>query len=231
MIEFICRPELLGSIPSPVPAGRAIPEWFRRLDRQLPEKDAFGLQGLTAKACLPFVDAMTVGYILPAAYDITVYSDSANNVVRFDWASSLPFEPIGTHTSDQLGAPNDPHSKSAPFKFINPWQLKVPEGYSVIFTQPYNHAELKHEAFSGLVDCDRFPTTVNIPFLWKGLNGKSMIKAGTPIAQIIPIKRKAALSHFTVRAANKDELELRAKTDAQKYGEISSYAREWRAKK
>lgn len=230
-IEFICDPSLLGKIAEPVPAGRMIPDWFRNLDRELPTVDAHGLQGLTAKACLPFVDAMSLGFILPLPVDLTVFADVENKAYRFVGDRNVPFEPIGDHAPDQLGAPNAPHKAAMPFKFINPWQIIVPEGYSVLFTQPFNHAELPFMAFTGLVDCDAYSTTVNIPFLWTGGSGKFSLKAGTPIAQIVPIARADMRPEITVRSATTTELSERVLTNEKKYKATSTYAREWRAKK
>jgi antitoxin (DNA-binding transcriptional repressor) of toxin-antitoxin stability system len=230
-IEFICDPALIGLIPKPVPAGRMIPEWFRRLDRDLPTLDAHGLQGLTAKACLPFVDAMSLGFVIPLPVDITVYADVENKAYRFNTDRNAPFEPIGDHSPDQLGAPAEPHASAMPFKFINPWQIIVPEGYSILFTQPINHAELPFAAFTGLVDCDGYSTTVNIPFLWTAGSGRFVLNAGTPIAQIIPLKRSDMRPDLNVRAATQSELKERSITNEKKYGSASTYAREWRAKK
>src|ERR671914_1067837 len=67
LIEFLCRPEDKGVIAEPVPAKGVLPAWFR----QLPGVDKSELSatnnGLTVKRCLPFLDAMSAGWIIPLA--------------------------------------------------------------------------------------------------------------------------------------------------------------------
>ena len=118
-----------------------------------------------------------------------------------------------------------------PRKFINPWRIKVPAGYSVLLTQPFNRPDLPFTCFSGLVDCDRFETTINLPFLWTGPVGQHLLPAGTPIAQIIPIRRDALLKDHASRPATEAEMAEEAAARERKYHEESTYARDWRVKK
>ena len=74
VIEFLCRPEDEGVIAEPVPAKGVLPAWFR----QLPGVDKAQLSatnnGLTVKRCLPFVDAMSAGWIIPLAAAVRLRS-------------------------------------------------------------------------------------------------------------------------------------------------------------
>ena len=67
VIEFLCRPEDLGVIAEPIPAKTALPSWLRKL----PGVDRTNLtatnNGLTVKRCMPFLDAMTTGWLIPLA--------------------------------------------------------------------------------------------------------------------------------------------------------------------
>jgi hypothetical protein len=71
-IEFLCAPEDRGVIAEPVPARDLLPEWFKRLppiDRQrLSTTD----NALTVKRCMPFLDAMMNGWIIPLAATVRV---------------------------------------------------------------------------------------------------------------------------------------------------------------
>ena len=118
-----------------------------------------------------------------------------------------------------------------PLKFINPWRIKVPAGYSVLLTQPFNRPDLPFTCFSGFVDCDRFATTINMPFLWTGPVGQHVLPAGTPIAQIVPIRRDAMLKDHASRPASEAELAEEAAARERKFGEESTYARDWRVRK
>ena len=66
-IRFLCAPEDEGVIAPPVPAKSYLPDWFRRLpavDEAVVSKTD---TGLTIKRCMPFLDAMSTGWILPLA--------------------------------------------------------------------------------------------------------------------------------------------------------------------
>jgi len=230
-IEFICAPELAGRIPAPERAIRFAPEWFKRLDREMGVPDAHGLPGLTVKACLPVTDALSLGFIIPLPFDVMLQVPEDRVNIAMGWPQDVPFAPLEQHHPAQIGAPQPPFEAAMPLKFINPWRIKVPAGYSVLLTQPFNRPDLPFTCFSGLVDCDRFETTINLPFLWTGPVGQHLLPAGTPIAQIIPIRRDALLKDHASRPATEAEMAEETAARERKYHEESTYARDWRVKK
>ena len=231
IIEFLCAPELEGKIPHPQKSIRAAPQWFKSLEREmdLPMQD--GLPGLTAKACLPMTDAFSLGFMLPLTLDVHLRIPEDRVSIQMGYDQEAPFVPIEQHHPGQLGAPNPPFHAAMPLKFINPWRIKVPEGYSVLIAPPLSRPDLPFTPFSGLVDCDRFDTTINIPFLWNGPVGDFTLPAGLPIAQLIPIRRDTLIKESVARASTPEELDAQKLAATRKYGEESTYAREWRVKK
>lgn len=164
------------SIPHPVAASKAIPEWYRD-SRQQSENG-----NLTMKACMPFLDSMIAGYTIKLACDIYF-----ENGVAQDISKILTVE---THFSEQMGnliIPPEYHNEV--HKWINPFIMKTPKGYSTLFVHPNNRIDLPFYTFSGLVDTDKFPVEVNFPFLIKK-DFIGIIPGGTPIAQAIPFKRE-----------------------------------------
>jgi len=230
-IEFLCDPSLEGLIPPPERAIRYAPQWFKQLERDMGVSDAQGLPGLTAKACLPMTDAFSLGFILPLPFEVQFRVPEDRVSIEMGWAEDVPFRPIEQHMPAQLGAPEPPFESILPLKFINPWRIKVPDGYSVLFTQPFNQVQLPYTCFTGLVDCDRFNTTVNLPFAWTGPVGEFTLPAGAPIAQIVPIRREALLKQHVSRVSNEAELAEQAAASDRKYHEESTYAKDWRVKK
>jgi hypothetical protein len=74
-------------------------------------------------------------------------------------------------------------------KWHNDFLIKTPKGFSVLFTHPLNRLDLPFFTLSGLVDCDKYNSPIHFPFLLKrGFEG--IIESGTPIAQIVPVKRE-----------------------------------------
>ena len=55
---------------------------------------------------------------------------------------------------------------------------------------PIHQDEVPFEILEGLVDTDVYNIPVNFPFFLKDKNFNGLIPAGTPMAQVIPIKRE-----------------------------------------
>lgn len=230
-IEFLCAPELWGRIPVPEHAVRFAPEWFKRLPREMGVNYANGLPAMTVKACLPMTDVYALGFVIPLPFDVRLTVPEDPMGIRLDWAQDLPFRPIEHHHPGQLGAPAPPFAGLLPLKFMNPWRIKVPAGYSVLFSHPLSRPDLPFTCFSGLVDCDRFDSTVNFPFFWTGPRGEHHLPAGTPIAQALPIRRDTLIKDHVARPSTAEELAVEAEARQRRYGERATYAREWRVKK
>ncbi len=223
-ITFLCPPELDGLIPRPVPAGQALPDWFRDMPRALSPH----MPASTVRACLPVTDALTLGWMLPLPVDLTVTRDPTSGALNFGWDTSAPIEPLALHHPAQIGADKPPFLGRQPMKFINPWRVILPPGWSALFVQPINHFELPFQTFAGAVDCDALDVPVNIPFLWTDQSARYSLPAGTPIAQIIPFERRALKLSAESRAETAAEAEARATAKHRKHTEESVYAREWR---
>lgn len=178
----------------PVPTIKNIPEWFKKMQgvkRFLSRQGKDGPEDFTIKKCIPVLDAFTTGYYLVTTFD-TEWSINENNehVCSFDAKFMGNMEkPITMHPFEQIdtidlgGIYND-----YAYKFINPFLIKTPPGYSCLFTHPFNQIN-PFLTLSGVVDTDMHPLAIQFPFLMiKGWEG--VIKAGTPIVQIIPFKRE-----------------------------------------
>jgi hypothetical protein len=79
-----------------------------------------------------------------------------------------------------------------------------------MFVPPLNRADERFTCFSGIVECDGYFEFINFPFVWNEPNFSGIVPAGTPLVQVIPIKRDTLFKDFTVRAFNdKDYKELK----------------------
>ena len=74
------------------------------------------------------------------------------------------------------------------FTFLYPYSILTPPGYSTIFTQPFNQFDTPLVFLTGVVDTDKIIQNGNYPFFVRK-NFKGVVKAGTPIIQMIPFKR------------------------------------------
>ena len=189
----------------PIPAKLNIPEWYKKLEHSVFNK--------TVKGCIPFLDALSAGYLLKMPQDFHVrhnvdntneigeiFKDSFHTFGLHDYSSVLSKEFINlnsitdVHITKQLmGSPLIEKNKNLNFyKIINPWKIKTPKGYSCLFVPPLNNSDDRFSIISGIVDTDNFPTEINFPIV---INGdkypvlETIIAKGTPYVQIIPFKR------------------------------------------
>ena len=172
----------------PLPAKKVIPDWFKNIP-PINEDD------LTVKKCVPFIDAMSVGYTLLSHMDIvlgqepsgemrTHFLDDAHEKLVRRWP------PIETHPQRQI--PGSPMESYTILKYMSPWIIETPPGYSTLFLPPINRLEIPIVPLVGLVDTDTYQNNVNIPFIHTMMEPdgqKHLIPAGTPICQLVPIKR------------------------------------------
>jgi hypothetical protein len=176
---------------SPKPASGFIPDWYKKLESYISgEKKPTGQGGssATAKRCMPVFDAITGGYIIVSAADVFVSqkeTEDGTKVPYFEWAN---YGLIQFHPVEQMPEHPQRNGHMAYPKWINPWAIKTPKGYSVLFTQPM-HRESVFTILPGIVDTDAYTAPVNFPFVLNDVNFEGLIPAGTPIAQVIPIKR------------------------------------------
>jgi hypothetical protein len=191
------------------PASTYIPEWYKKMESYIggaKKPTANGGSPATLKKCVPVFDAITAGYIIVSPAD--VYVTQVNGEPTFQWSN---FGLIEFHPLEQ--APEHPHRKGIPAypKWLNPWAIKTPKGYSTLFVQPF-HRESVFTILPGIVDTDTYFTSVNFPFVLNDPKFEGLIPAGTPIAQVIPFKReswklkKGNEKDFIAQSKNKTEL-------------------------
>jgi hypothetical protein len=143
----------------------------------------------TIKACIPFLESMSNGYMVYLNHDIFVEHVDGHPQMR--WHPNE--KTIEMHNEKQFPIKNIPFSDTyfeMPFKFVNDWEIRVPKGYSILFSHPYNRIDLPFYTLSGLVNCDDWDLPVNFPFLLRR-DFEGVIESGTPISQLTIIKNES----------------------------------------
>ena len=170
--------------PHPKPASHFIPEEYKKLERH----KRGNLHNPTIKTCMPFLDAMTAGYIIPFDQDYII--DPTEKEFSMT-PSNYESDNVGYH--DKIQTPEKWHHKTGQQagKFINKWLIVTPPGYSCLFTQPMNRygGEDRFLIINGIVDTDSYISVINFPFILLKRDKQFLIKRGDPMVQIIPFKR------------------------------------------
>jgi hypothetical protein len=183
IIRFFSKKDF-HNLGQPLPTKRVLPEWYRKSETTIgPNKDS----GL--KRCIPFLDALLTGYVLVTPVDVFV-SQKDNGELDIRWNSPENFADFIAERPKELGElmPRPAGHLPNHLAWRNVWGYKTPRGWSLLITHPLNRHDLPFTTTSGIMDTDKYSTSGNIPFFIKeGFSG--VIPAGTPIAQLIPMKR------------------------------------------
>ena len=195
-VRFSCPEELYDITPKPYSAKKFIPDWYKALPMRIDNQEK--LKNSTIKRCVPFLDAMAVGYIIPLAADVQIETnDDASGVT---WFSRFERDLIHKHGTEQISSPKSPHPNvhKPPLKFMTYWIMQTPPGWSTLFIPPVNRPDSRFTCIGGLVDTDNCFNFVNLPFFFNEPNYTGILEAGTPLVQAIPIKRDDILSKSKV---------------------------------
>jgi hypothetical protein len=166
--------------PAPFPAAQGMPAQLKRIPTEIPVDEDLTL--VTVKKCPPFVDAMTGGYLIPIVADVhfTMKPDG------LEFTTSMPI--VEHHDPRQLAG--SALQRMVIVKFLNPWIVKTPPGYSSLFMAPLNRFDLPFRPLAGMVETDTYYHEVNFPAISLLAPGQSVtVKKGTPLIQVIPIRR------------------------------------------
>lgn len=184
--------ELVADHPSP--GYRHVPNWYKKQKLYSNNENKYfnafkkSLFVQTYKMCTPLVDSITSGYMITLPADIIVVNKSSEGYSpHISW--NVSFEITDTQSPEVLGNYPSPEGFFPQLYRWNPeWIIKTPAGYSLWVTHPSHRYDLPFFTLNGFVDTDKHPNKLLFPFFIK--NGfEGIIEKGTPIVQIIPIKR------------------------------------------
>jgi hypothetical protein len=171
-------------------SSECVPDWYKKIPAFAGGKPVIANNtkpNITVKNCIPFLDALTTGYMLTTWQDIQVVQD--NGKAHITWL--LQPEPlIMRNKSINQPLPTPTGYEDTHFSWLSPVSYKTPKGISMIITHPLNRFDLPFITLSGLVDADKGMAGGQFPFFIKeGFEG--FIPKGTPYAQVLPFKRES----------------------------------------
>jgi hypothetical protein len=177
----------------PKPAKNYVPKWYKD-DKLFSDgnndylKARKNFADATYKLCVPLVDGITSGYTFVTSCEIVITNTKKDNYnPLIEW--EVDWQPIDVQKKEVLGGfPIPTGHNPTLFRWGTDWQVITPKGYSLWVTHPVNRYDLPFTTLTAFIDTDMHPSSLVLPFFIKdGFEGS--IPAGTPIAQLIPIKR------------------------------------------
>lgn len=136
---------------------------------------------------------MNKGYIIPNPIDFYI---ETNGDRKFITAAGMNPPHFGSlfkiifHSEEQLHAYSEVplNSCKTVIKVHTGWNIIPHKDYVFIVTSPHYNNEPRFTAAVGISD-PAYDTQANIFLFWHVLEGRELVKAGTPLAQYIPIPR------------------------------------------
>lgn len=186
LISFVTNKKR-DNIGQPVPIKRTIPDWYKHAETDY-QVGGVGEKQPGLKRCMPYVDIMLSGYALVFPVDVHVSHDKDGNIV-FEYDKTVAGEFLAERPKE-MGHTMPRPAGFAPnhLVYTGLWGWKTPRGYSTLVTHPFNRVDLPFHTISAFMDSDEFHAAGNIPFFINA-SFEGVIEAGTPFAQIIPVKR------------------------------------------
>jgi|DEB0MinimDraft_10_1074344.scaffolds.fasta_scaffold26835_5 hypothetical protein len=222
-IEIIPRykqfEDLIAAYP-PQHANRFIPEWFKemKLGNEMASfleefHDVWTENAFTAKKCPAIQDLMTEGIIIPLwgkMYMGHEYDDEGNPLQTYYGMTTnkaLNYNFFGSHFEKQVkgmdvGLADLGRMNKSILKLESPYKIIVPEGYNLLYVDPFYHFRKEIRLLEGLVEADKWGY-ITFPF---SIQQKEFIlEAGTPLIQVIPYKREKEKIDLTIRNGTEKE--------------------------
>ena len=186
------------NVDAPVPSKLAFPDWYKKIPKFENNKFETFLtnegrveSNTTIKSCMPFFDTFTTGYIQKTWCDILIEYDEVTDRIGFKYPTTPAI--MGARNKVSCSSLLDNNEFYAvEFTWQQPWVPRLPKGYSMLYTHPLNRTDLPFQSLSGIIDNDeyKYEADGSHPFFIKrGFTG--VIPAGTPMYQMIPIKRES----------------------------------------
>jgi hypothetical protein len=196
----------------PSPVKNNMPNWFLEKDKHVKNED--GTYALISgrlwngdeiqrrisswKSCPAFLDVFISGYYLFTPCDITIKINKENFEnepitleLGGEWNQQNSHLKFCKLRGGEEGLPKPDRYYEKTFAWYPNWSAQVTKGYTILLTHPINIPNLPFKTMSGFIDSYSILNgTGNMPvYFEEGWEGT--IPAGTPYAQLIPIKNES----------------------------------------
>lgn len=203
IITFQAQSEHVWEVrEKPIPAMQMIPNWWKNIPVYTDGESSLDLRpraNITVKKCSPSIDALGAGYIVTLWSDVIVNQTKDGPFLK--WGTVEPVFDVW-NKQQSIGYEVPEGFSDLFFKYLHGWTIKTPKGWSCLITHPIAYQNLPFRSINGIVDTDNFDGEINTPVIFKN-NFEGLIKAGTPMFQVIPIKRSSWQSNFELKKINK----------------------------
>lgn len=149
------------------------------------------------------------GWIMRTWQDVSINTKKEDNI-NFSWLCARNQDYISHHPPHQLADywedwPKD--TLRSVIKINTGWRCVVPKGYYLYEMPLPLYEEQRFTTIPGYFSREAGPASMNVQLLWHVMDGETLIKAGTPIAQYILVPKEQP--EMICRDADEDKDRLR----------------------
>ena len=194
--KIIFHPTITGldEVMPIIPTSSYVHAWKTEDIKKFNEKKCIFANKPKATAKCPGINTLhSKGWIVRTWQDLAIITNGDGKSIS--WKSPLDQSSIDTdrnqsisfHTSENFESmKNFPMNTNAnAIKFNAGWRCKIPKGYILYQLPFFNSDENRFTTIAGAYSYKMGIATLNIPVYWHVQNDTTLIKAGTPIAQLI----------------------------------------------
>jgi hypothetical protein len=185
-ITFVTPYKRVAEMFPPVPAAKALPDWWRKMPLDVTTEDAG--KSMTVKRCPGIADHMGQGYVFNLWTDIRIRTFEVDDTLSWDspWKE---YDTLEFFTPQMTaGMPNMEDKHPWVMKFVFPWMVKASPGVSCMFLPLDFAPDPRFTIMPGTFECDVMPAIHGI-CSWNLREGDETLLSGTPIMQVFPFRR------------------------------------------
>lgn len=200
-----------------IPAPSVKREW-----RKQPQTSAYNPNSKT-KNCPGMNLLMNAGWVIPVPADFKIITNGDG--LNFEYVESLRFQNergwdptyIGFHDQEQAERVLDDNTKTlkSVVKVHTPWRVEIDSDYYLLQMPVHYNNESRFTPATGILD-PAYSHEINIQLFWHVLQGETLVRAGTPLVQYVPIHKKAFMAsqfNFTCEPATEKDRQLEKSFD------------------
>ncbi len=158
--------------------------------------------------CSGVMGFLDQAWILTTWQDVIITTNNDKETFQFQYPCITPMNPNGVcktfedkRLMDHLSLPAE--TVKNVIKFELPWRFHAPKGWGLKILPLHYHNETRFTSATGILDPE-ISNHINSIVYWHVLDGEVMLKAGTPLCYLYPIKLNTNFN-FEVRTATEKE--------------------------
>lgn len=216
-VEFYSKVAGLNELYPILPAKELSMPWRTESAQRTAEwsKDYTRATHGASHKCSGIIGFAQMGWVVTAWHDFVIETNGDGKSLTWKLTNdrmlttTLKGEPLGKFLPQLFGdlpsSPLPPNTVQSVLKVHTPWLYSVPSGWGLMMLPLDYTKESRFTSAIGLLN-PRISRQVNPVLYWHVLNGETLIKAGTPLCRLVPVRVDTTFT-TVIRDATLDEIQ------------------------